>query len=55
MPSHCWMVEKIDERRLARCRKEVQSEMLAAGWHTYDGKFVPVSNKKAMQRYRGTK
>ena len=55
MPCCYYWQEKIDQRRLAACRKQVQTEMLASGWNTYDGKFESVSNKKAMQRYRGTK
>lgn len=53
----CWGVieEKLDYRRLAGCRSQVSKEMLAQGWHTYDGKFNQVLQHRANLRYRGVK
>ena len=55
MPCHYWMEEKIDYKHYRKCEQQVSREMLAAGWHTYDGKFNQVLKHRSSLRYRGIK
>jgi hypothetical protein len=49
------MGEEIDYKHYRKCEQQVSREMLASGWHTYDGKFNQVLKHRSGLRYRGVK